>query len=260
MSNVLLKMEHVTKNFGGLRAVDDFSMEVPDGSIYGIIGPNGAGKTTIFNLISGIYKPDSGTVWLDGEDITHLSQERIAACGVSRTFQNIRLFKGLSVLDNVKVAQDYGTSYGVLQALISGPKVKAIEKKLETEAFEHLKLMHLESYAEEKPENLSYGIQRRLEIARALSMKPKIMLLDEPAAGLNPEEVIQLIKFIREIKRNMGVSILIIEHRMDVIMGLCERIYVQDFGVNIAVGTPKEIQADEKVLAAYLGGESVCSQ
>lgn len=249
----LLKIDSVSKRFGGVKAVESFSMQMPENTIYGIIGPNGAGKTTLFNLISGIYKPDQGQILLQDQDITCLKQQQIAALGISRTFQNIRLFSGLSVLDNVKIAQDYFTNYGLLQAMIYTRQVRCSERQLEADAYDHLLLLNLADFAHEKPENLPYGIQRKLEIARALSMKPKLMLLDEPAAGLNPEEVFELIGFIRTIQRSLGLAIIIIEHRMDVIMRLCKQIYVQDFGVNIAVGTPQEIQNNPKVRSAYLG-------
>lgn len=249
----LLEIKKISKRFGGVKAVDTFSMSVPQDTIYGIIGPNGAGKTTIFNLISGIYKPDEGRIFLQDRDISNLNQQQIAALGISRTFQNIRLFSGLNVLDNVKIAQDYFTGYGLLQALINTPKVHRIESQLETEAFNHLRLLNLENYAFEKPENLPYGVQRKLEIARALSRKPKLMLLDEPAAGLNPEEAYELIGFIRNFQKSLGLTIIIIEHRMDVIMRLCKQIYVQDFGVNIAIGSPQEIQNNSRVRSAYLG-------
>lgn len=254
----ILEVRNVVKKFGGVTAVNNFSMDLKPGQIVGIIGPNGAGKTTIFNLISGIYPVNEGSIMLDGKDVTKFKQEEIARNGIARTFQNIRLFKGLNVLDNVKAAFDYNARYTMLEALLRLKRVRDEEKRIEKTAWEYLKIVKLESYANEKPENLPYGLQRRLEIARALAMSPKVLMLDEPAAGLNPEEVFGLIDFIREIKTQFDLSLIIIEHRMDLIMQLCEWIYVQDFGENIAQGTPAEIQQNEKVLAAYLGGEKEC--
>lgn len=252
---VLLKAENISKRFGGVCAVDGFSMEVEKGEVVGIIGPNGAGKTTIFNLISRVYEADSGRIWLDGTDISNYTQEQAARFGIGRTFQNIRLFNSLSVLDNVKVSCDYKPRYTMLEAILSLPR--AIKGKRETheEAMECLKAVGLEKYAMEKPSNLPYGMQRRLEIARALALKPKVLMLDEPAAGLNPEECAELTKFLKEITQKFDIALVIIEHHMDVVMNLCHKIYVVEFGRTIAVGTPEEIQNNPKVLAAYLGEE-----
>ncbi|NLD58072.1 MAG: ABC transporter ATP-binding protein [Clostridiales bacterium] len=253
MLDCVLRTEKIRKSFGGVRAIEDFSMELFSGETRGIIGPNGAGKTTIYNCISGIYKLDSGEITLGGTRTTAMAQEEIARLGLSRTFQNTRLFPGLSVLDNVKVAVDWTGKYTMLQAMLRTPKVRREERRIQEEAMRCLKTARLDGYAKMRPQNLSYGIQRRLEIARALASSPKVLMLDEPAAGLNPEEVSQLIDFIAEIRENFHLSLLIIEHKMDVIMQLCSRIYVQDSGVTIAEGCASEIQANPVVLAAYLG-------
>ncbi len=255
MSDFILKTKDIGIKFGGVTAVDKFSMEIKKGEIKGIIGPNGAGKTTIFNLLSHIYTPGSGSIEFCGVDVTAKDQIEIARMGLSRTFQNTRLFTGLNVLDNVKVGLDHAGNYSMLEAFLRLPRVRKEEKRIETEAMNCLEVLELSQYATARPSNLSYGIQRRVEIARALAGRPKLLLLDEPAAGLNPEEVFVLIDFIRDIKEKFDLSILIIEHRMDLIMSLCDYIYVQDFGHTIAKGTPQEIQVNPAVLAAYLGEE-----
>lgn len=252
----VLKTEYLHKNFGGVTAVKDFSFSVEPGQVVAIIGPNGAGKTTIFNLISKIYEPDEGTIDFDGTDITKKSQIDTARMGISRTFQNTRLFAGLNVLDNVKVALDYNGKYSLLEALFLLPRRWKQERETTRRAMECLQLLKLDQYASARPANLPYGIQRRVEIARALVSDPKVLMLDEPAAGLNPEEVFQLVDFIREIKEAYPkLAILIIEHRMDLVMNLSDYIYVQDFGETIAQGLPEEIQNNPVVLKAYLGEE-----
>lgn len=251
---MLLNIEHISKRFGGVVAVDDFSMHMDSNEIVGIIGPNGAGKTTIFNLISRVYKSDTGTIELDGINLANVSQEQAARLGIGRTFQNIRLFSTLNVLDNVKISLDYTPRYSLVEALLPTPRKIRGEKSVEQEAIRCLELVELDKYAYDKPANLPYGLQRRLEIARALAMRPKVLMLDEPAAGLNNDECLGLNEFIHVIAEKFQVSLLIIEHRMDVIMNVCKRIYVQDFGRNIAVGAPSDIQTNEDVLAAYLGG------
>ena len=256
MSNVVLKTDKINKSFGGVVAVKDFSFEVKEGEIIAIIGPNGAGKTTIFNVVSKIYTPNSGTIEFDGKDITAKSQIEIARMGVGRTFQNTRLFTGLNVLDNVKVAIDFNGKYSLVEALLMLPRRWKSEKENTARALDCLKLLNLDMYAQSKPGALPYGIQRRVEIARALVTNPKVLMLDEPAAGLNPEEVIQLMAFIREIKEKYPLlAILIIEHRMDLVMNISDYIYVQDFGETIAQGVPKDIQSNPHVLKAYLGEE-----
>lgn len=256
MSQCILKTEHLHKNFGGVTAVKDFSFSVDEGQVIAIIGPNGAGKTTIFNLISKIYQPDSGTLIFNGEDITGKSQIETARMGVSRTFQNTRLFTGLSVLDNVKVALDYGAKYTIIEAMLLGPRRWKHEREASQKAHSCLRMLNLDKYADKRPSNLPYGIQRRVEIARALVSEPKVLMLDEPAAGLNPEEVFQLVDFIREIKEKYPkLAILIIEHRMDLVMNLSDYIYVQDFGETIAQGLPETVRTDPLVLKAYLGEE-----
>lgn len=256
MSQYILKTEHLQKNFGGVVAVKDFSFQVEKGQVIAIIGPNGAGKTTIFNLISKIYQPDHGSITFDGEDITGKTQIETARRGISRTFQNTRLFTGLSVLDNVKVALDFDGKYSMLESMLLLPRRWKREKETTRRAMDCLKLLNLDQYANKRPSNLPYGIQRRVEIARALVSDPKVLMLDEPAAGLNPEEVFQLVSFIREIKEKyQDLAILIIEHRMDLVMNLSDYIYVQDFGQTIAQGVAEEIQQDPLVLKAYLGEE-----
>lgn len=256
MSESILKIEHLSKNFGGVAAVRDFNFEVEPGTITAIIGPNGAGKTTIFNLISKIYEFDEGSIVFNGVDITKKSQIEVARLGLSRTFQNTRLFTGLNVLDNVKVALDFDGKCSLIEAMLLLPRRWKHEKETTRRAMECLELLHLDQYASTRPSNLPYGIQRRVEIARALVSNPKVLMLDEPAAGLNPEEVFQLVDFIREIKEKYPqLAILVIEHRMDLVMNLCDYIYVQDFGQTIAQGIPAEIQNNPLVLKAYLGEE-----
>jgi len=251
----LLKANNLTKRFGGVTAVEDFSIEVENDQVVGVIGPNGAGKTTIFNLLSKVYTPDTGNIFLQDKEVTGFTQVQVSIEGISRTFQNIRLFSGLTVLENVKVACDYKPRYSMIESILMLPRRFKGEAKIDEEAMECLKLVGLDHLAYEKPGNLPYGLQRRLEIARALAMKPKVLMLDEPAAGLNPEEVFGLVDFIRDIKKKLKISLIIIEHRMDLIMELCDMIYVQDFGRTIAVGTPEEIQVNPAVLNAYLGEE-----
>ncbi len=252
----ILSCRDLCMYFGGVKAVDNLNMDVPPGITIGIIGPNGAGKTTIYNVFSRIYKQTSGTVSFCGENIDDLDQVSVARMGLARTFQNIRLFSGLSVLDNVKVSLDYAGKYSIAEAVFHLPRRRKSEKEIEEKAINTLKLLNLDSYANHMAISLPYGLQKRVEIARALVTSPKLLMLDEPAAGLNPEEVLQLVDFLKEIKTLYdGLSILVIEHRMDLVMNLCDYIYVQNFGETIATGTPAEVQNNPTVLAAYLGEE-----
>lgn len=254
MKNEILVCTDLSMNFGGVRAVDNLNMTVHSRETLGIIGPNGAGKTTIYNVISRIYKQTSGSITFLGQCIDNLDQVAVARMGLARTFQNIRLFAGLSVLDNVKVSIDYSGKYSILESTLRLPKMRKEERRIAEEAMKVLKLLKLDQYAKSPATSLPYGIQKRVEIARALVTNPKLLLLDEPAAGLNPEEVFQLVDFLKEIQ-NMydGLSIIVIEHRMDLVMNLCDYLYVQNFGKTIAKGIPAEIQVNPAVLSAYLG-------
>lgn len=256
MLKPVLRTIELSKSFGGLIAVKDFNMEIFPGTIRGIIGPNGAGKTTVFNLISRIYVQDEGEIWLDDINISTSDQIQVAKLGISRTFQNTRLFTGLNVLDNVKVALDSSANYGMSSAMLGVGARRREEKLIEKRALDCLELLNLQEHAKHRPSNLPYGVQRRVEIARALVSNPKVLLLDEPAAGLNPEEVNQLMQYIQGIKVHYpNLAILIIEHRMELVMNLSEYIYVQDFGESIEQGRPEEVQKSPAVLAAYLGEE-----
>lgn len=256
MVDAILKTNSLSKDFGGVSAVKDFTMEICPGTIRGIIGPNGAGKTTIFNILSRICKEDEGSIEFDGQDVTSRSQIEVARMGLSRTFQNTRLFTGLNVLDNVKVALDHDGKYSMFSALFKLPSRNKQERLIEEKAMSCLQLLNLDEFAHKSPSNLSYGHQRRVEIARGLANNPKVLMLDEPGAGLNPDEVTMLTSFIKEIQEKYPeLAILLIEHRMELIMNLSDHIYVQDSGITIAEGTPAEVQKNPHVLAAYLGEE-----
>lgn len=251
----LLEIKHIYKNFGGLRAIDDFSLIANPGEIHGIIGPNGAGKTTIFNTITGVYHPDQGEVWLDGNNITKLPQYKITHMGIGRTFQNIRIFKGLTVEENVMCAFDPQSKYSILGGILPTPNRIREEKRGRELTRKYLEVVGMLDYKDEKPENLSYGNQRKVEIARALICTPKVLLLDEPAAGLTPTEVSELTELIKKVSAEFGFAILLIEHRLDLVMSISDVIHVQNFGKTIAVGTAQEVQNDPAVIEAYLGAE-----
>ena len=249
----LLEVRNLSISFGGLRAVDDFNIEIKKGCLYGLIGPNGAGKTTVFNLLTGVYKPDEGIVMLDGENITGRKTIEINRAGVARTFQNIRLFKALSVIDNVKVGLHNHEEYSTLTGIFRLPKYRRVEKKMEEEAMELLRVFDLDGEAETLAANLPYGKQRKLEIARALATKPKLLLLDEPAAGMNPNETQELMDTIRFVRDNFDMTILLIEHDMKLVSGICEELTVLNFGQVLCQGETSEVLNNPEVIKAYLG-------
>ena len=252
----LLDIRDITIKFGGLTAVSDFSLTMEENDLFGLIGPNGAGKTTIFNMLTGVYAPSDGKILFNGEDIQGIRPHQITKKKIARTFQNIRLMKNLSVMDNVKVSFTYQTDYSLASSILRLPSYFREEAEIERKSLDLLKIFGLLGVKDEKAGNLPYGQQRHLEIARALAAQPKLLLLDEPAAGMNPQETESLMELIRWIRREFKVAILLIEHDMKLVMGLCETIVVLDYGKVIAQGTPDEIKSDRKVIEAYLGEET----
>lgn len=249
----LLEVKNLSISFGGLRAVDEFNVKIEKGMLYGLIGPNGAGKTTVFNLLTGVYKPTSGAIILDGENITGKKTIDINRCGIARTFQNIRLFKELSVLDNVKVGLHNQMKYSTVEGVFRLPRFFSAEKKMNEKAMELLKVFGLENEASTLADNLPYGKQRKLEIARALATNPKLLLLDEPAAGMNPSETQELMDTIRFVRDNFDMTILLIEHDMKLVSGICEQVTVLNFGQELAQGKTSDVLNDPEVIKAYLG-------
>lgn len=255
----LLQVERITKNFGGVTAVSNVSLEIEEGELVGLIGPNGAGKTTLFNVLTGVYDPSEGRVLLSKNgktvELSKLPPYKITHQGVARTFQNIRLFKEQTALDNVKIAMNEEAKYGIVGGLLRLPRFYKSEADIDQRAREFLKTVNLEDLAETKAKNLPYGKQRQLEIARAMATGAKLLFLDEPAAGMNPQETHALTKFIKDIRQRMDLTIVLIEHDMSLVMEICERIFVLDYGKLIAQGTAEEVRNNPKVIEAYLGDE-----
>lgn len=253
MSNPVLKADHLGISFGGLKAVEEFDLEIRENELVGLIGPNGAGKTTVFNMLTGVYQPTEGAVYLDGNLMAGKKPHQMVKAGIARTFQNIRLFKKMTVIDNVRVAFNLHMKYSVLQSILRTPLVWKEEEEIDRKARELLTVFNMEGLADHVAANLPYGQQRKLEIARALATNPKVLLLDEPAAGMNPTETAELMEAISIIRERFHVSILLIEHDMSLVMKICERLVVIDYGQIIAAGTPQEVARNPKVIGAYLG-------
>ena len=249
----ILEVNNIGISFGGLKAVDNFSVTIEKGQLYGLIGPNGAGKTTVFNLLTGVYKPDTGHILLDGVNITGKSTIEINQTGIARTFQNIRLFKDLSVLDNVKAGLHNHYKYSTIEGILRLPKYYKVEKAMNERAMDLLKVFDLDQECDYKASNLPYGKQRKLEIARALATDPKLLLLDEPAAGMNPNETAELMDTIRFVRDNFDMTILLIEHDMKLVSGICEKLTVLNFGQVLTQGETSEVLNDKRVITAYLG-------
>ena len=253
MAQPVLKCQHLGIQFGGLKAVDDFNMEIGESELVGLIGPNGAGKTTIFNMLTGVYQPTAGDIILLGKSIVGHSTHYITANGIARTFQNIRLFKSMTVIENIKVAFQTRMHYTAMEGIVRAPRYAREERGIDIRARELLSVFDMEDVADVPADSLPYGQQRKLEICRALASNPKVLLLDEPAAGMNPIETQELMETIKIIRTRFSVAILLIEHDMKLVMGICERIYVLNYGRIIAEGTPDEIARNREVVAAYLG-------
>ncbi len=251
----LLQTDGITLYFGGLRAVSDFRLAIESGEVRGLIGPNGAGKTTIFNMLTGIYKPTSGDILFEGKSIVGVPPHEIAALGIGRTFQNMRLWRHMTVLEQVKMAQYSRINYGLLGAFLGTPKRYRQEEEFKDKALALLELMGIKRFADQGITGLPYGVQRRVEIARAMALQPKLLLLDEPTAGMNPEELAEMVQIVRAIKKEFNLAIFLIEHRMKFITDLCDYIQTLDFGAVIAEGTPEEIRNNPRVIDAYLGKE-----
>ena len=249
----LLDVTHLSISFGGLKAVDDFNIQIKKGELYGLIGPNGAGKTTVFNLLTGVYKPGAGSIVLDGTNITGKHTVEINKAGIARTFQNIRLFKDLSVRDNVKAGLHNHYRYSTIAGILRLPSYQKTEKAMDEKTMELLKVFDLEEVSEVKASNLPYGQQRKLEIARALATEPKLLLLDEPAAGMNPNETQELMETIRFVRDHFGMTILLIEHDMKLVSGICEKLTVLNFGQVLRQGPTSDVLNDPEVVKAYLG-------
>lgn len=253
MSDYILQVKDLGIDFGGLTAVNDFDLKIGKNEIYGLIGPNGAGKTTVFNMLTKVYQPTRGTIIFDGQDTKNMTTIDVSKAGIARTFQNIRLFQELSVIDNVKVGMHNELSYFTIAGILKTKKYREQEKRVHDKALELLKIFNLESFADIKSKNLPYGAQRKLEIVRALATNPKLLLLDEPAAGMNPTETEELMQIIRLLRDKFNIAVLLIEHDMKLVMGVCERITVLNFGQVLMEGTPSQVQNDPEVIKAYIG-------
>lgn len=253
----LLRIDDLTHYFGGLRAVHDFHLEIEKGDIVGLIGPNGAGKSTVFNLITGMYRPTEGEISFNGHNLVGRQPYQIAALGIGRTFQNMRLWRHMTVMEHVKIAHYSRIHYGLLGAFLGTGRREREEQEIEDRAWGLLKMMGIERFSDELVVNLPYGVQRRVEMARAMAVEPRVLLLDEPTAGMNPEEMVKMLDIFRQIHEEFDLAIYLIEHRMKVVMDLCERIQTLSFGEIIAEGTPDEIRNEPVVIEAYLGEEEM---